>query len=256
VSGPRDYGEGLKELSPVSLRTLGKRAHIRVVVPPSVVVYARLRKAGSTGAPIRCVLSDISAGGAALSLTEGMRFDLPGEGQEVQVELDFDGGEAQTRGRVVRSAARELSLTFPGATSDEDMNVGLLSLIARLVTRRVEHLDRRRFAGALRSRLLHEQFQGSGHLEVRVQTAPPAWWQIVFLDYLVQWREGGAIETGVVDRASGAQLGDDPLRASSTLLRHQRPWTSLRRVAAVVVSRCAAAQPEFAPSFASMSRHL
>jgi c-di-GMP-binding flagellar brake protein YcgR len=57
---------------------LAKRMHVRVVVPPSVTVFALVRPTASSRAAARGTVIDIGAGGISLLLLEGSRFDVPG----------------------------------------------------------------------------------------------------------------------------------------------------------------------------------
>lgn len=253
-----EYRAGADKPSAATLPTLTKRAHVRLFLPPSVRIYARVRHAGQGGLGARGMVSDISVGGMALSLTEGMRFELPGEGQEVMLELNHDGGEASIRGRVVRSSTQQLSVAFPPVNADRDVNGELLALIARVVTRQIDPIERAglRPGPGVANRLRYQRFHGSGYLDVHVQTTAPAWWQIVFLDYMISWSEGDGVQTGTIDRSTTAQLQQNPLRVSTNLVRHPRPWTSLKEVAVLIASRCAASLPEHAGAFAAISRVL
>ena len=249
----KEYIAGRTEYEAPAAPALAKRAHVRVVLPPEVRVYCRVRHAGSTVAGARGMVSDISVGGLALTMTEGMRFEPPRGGSEVHLELDYGGGEAQARARVVRAAAQQMSVAFSDVSRDRDLNGDLLSLLARIVTRRVDHLDRGPFSHALQHPFTHERFHGAGYLDIRVA---PTWWQMVFLDYVISWSQGGAVTTGSVDRSTAAALPADPLRVQPMLRLHDQPWVSLKKVANMIAARCAAVLPDHLGSFNIIARAL
>jgi len=245
VSRPRDRryqtNPGMPAV-PTPLPALRQRTHVRVVVPNALTVYARVRTRASAPTGCRGVVTDISAGGLALTVIEGSRHELPTEGQDVVVDLNFEGTEAQVGGRVVRVGARELSVGFPAETG-EVVHEDLLALVARVVTSRVDLVDSRRHVDGLRARLAHRHFSGAGYLDVRVQVEPQAWWQTVFLEYLVAWSEAGGLETGTI-------APDGPV------VRHERPWRSLARLALLIATRCQTALPAHADAFGLMQRTL
>jgi len=242
---------------PAPLPTLAKRQRVRVIIPRSQAVYARLRAAGSNGPGARCVVGDISAGGMSATLIEGSSFDLPREGFEAQVTLEHEGEEATVTARVVRSSAQRVSLAFPNGGGDDRLNLPLLSLIARLVAARVDHVDHRRWAKAMSSHLTHRHFYGAGYLDVRIETGPPAWWQVVFLEYVVAWSEReGAVTTGIIDRSFSSERASNPLAVQPDVTRHRSPWPKLLQLALVIATRCAAAQPSHADAFDFVQRIL
>jgi hypothetical protein len=243
-------------LVPASLAHLSRRSHVRVVVPRALPVFARLRAGLRGGSGCRGVVLDASAGGLATQIIEGGRIDLPAEGQEVKVDLDFEGSEAHVIGRAVRVRAQEVSLAFAPALDDDSQNVDYLELVGRLVTRRIELLDRRRLGEALVGRLRHQHFTADGTLDVRVHTAAPSWWQLVFLEYLVSWSEARGLETGVIDRSFSAERATDPLAAGPAVTRHAQPWRSLRRLGLRLAAQCHAALPAHGESFALIERTI
>jgi PilZ domain-containing protein len=253
----RQTFERARAMAAAPLPTLTRRVHVRVQLPPAVAVYARVHGRTGAGATMRGVCSDISAGGLAMRVIEGGRFEVPQEGHDVDVQVEYEGVEATTTGRVVRASTQQLSVAFARADRDEEMNVAMLSLMARVVTRRVETFDRARFAGSLAARRVHQHFYGAGYLDVRVQPEARPWWQAVFLDFLVVWSERtGKLETGVIDRSFAATKADDPLSASAHVVRHAKPWRSLLEVASLIAARCVAAQPAHKASFALMQKTL
>jgi hypothetical protein len=238
--------------SPAPLPMLGKRRHVRVLIAPAVRVYATVRASGAVLGAARGVVSDISAGGMAVNLIEGGRFELPPPGSDAQVEIDFEGEEVKVTGTVVRTSAQELSFAFPPAHTDQDLDVELLGLIASIVTRRVELVDRRVAAARLASKLTHRHFYGAGYLDLRVQTEEPAWWQLVFLENLVSWnrRDGaGQVSTGHIDRSFSAENANDAIAVSPNVTRHAQPWPKLRKLAARIATKCAATLPAHADAF-------
>ena len=248
---------GLSTPEPAPLRTLTKRQRVRVVVPRTLAVYARVRAAGSTANGARCLVGDISAGGMSAVLMEGSTFDLPREGEEASVALEHEGEEASVNARVVRSSAQRVSLAFANGSGDARLNLPLLSLIARLVARRVDHVDHRRWAGALATRLTHRHFYGAGYLDVRVETGAPAWWQLVFLEYVVAWNEReGLLTTGTIDRSFSSERAADPLAVGPDVTRHPAPWPKLLQLASVIACHCTAAQPAHADAFELIQRIL
>jgi hypothetical protein len=247
--------------APAPLPTLVKRQRVRVIVPRSLAVYARVRPLGRAGAGARCLVGDLSAGGMSAVLMEGSSFDLPREGEEAHVALEHDGEEASATARVVRSSAERVSLAFhPGAgggPADADLNLPLLALIARLVARRADHVDHHRWADALATKLTHRHFYGAGYLDVRVETASPAWWQVVFLEYVIAWSQrSGALTTGIIDRSFSSARATDPLAVGSDVARHATPWPRLLQLAAIIAGHCAAAQPAHADAFDLVQRTL
>jgi hypothetical protein len=232
VSSPRIEG-------PASLPLLGKRMHVRVLVPPAVRVYAQVRTALGALSSARGVVADLSAGGMLVQFIEGGRFDLPSEGGEAQVVLDYEGDEATVNARVVRASAREASFAFPEARHDAELNLELLTILASLVTRRIELVSRRAGVEGLASRLTHRHFYGAGHLDLRVETKEPAWWQAVFLEYLMSWsRKDGQLHTGTVDRSFSPERAADPMALRPNVTRHAEPWPKLRKLAGIVASKC------------------
>jgi hypothetical protein len=241
---------------PAPLPALRKRMHVRVVIPTALTVYARIRARAGAGGACRGVVNDVSAAGMALAIIEGSRYELPHEGQEVVVELNFEGTEAEVVGRVVRVGARELSIAYPAEPKDETVPSDLLTLVARVVTSRIDFVDSRRHVESLRARLAHRHFSSAGYLDVRVQVAPPAWWQAVFLEYLASWSEAGGLETGVIDRSYATEHADDALLVQPSVTRHARPWPALLRLAHLIATRCQAAAPTHADAFVLMQRTL
>jgi hypothetical protein len=235
---------------PATLPTLGKRMHVRVLIPAAVRVYARVRSAGAVLGAARAVVTDVSAGGMAVTLIEGGRFELPSQGGEAEVVLDYEGEEATVTGRVVRISAPEVSFAFPPVGSDEALNLELVALIASVVTRRVELVDRRSGGSVLASQLTHRHFYGAGYLDLRVQTHEPAWWQAVFLEYLVSWnRKDSEVTTGFIDRSFSAERVVGPLAVRADVTRHPQPWPKLRKLAATIATKCSAALPAHADAF-------
>jgi hypothetical protein len=242
-------------LAPSPLPTLAKRHHVRVPVPATVTLFARVRAPGSAGPGARCLVTDISAGGLSAALMEGARVDVPHEGQPAVASLEYEGEEAQVAARVVRAGAQQVSLALD-APADQ-LDLPLLSLIARLVARRIDFVDRARVGAAAARKLTHRHFYGAGYLDVRVETQAPAWWQIVFLEYLISWHERDAtVTTGVLDRAFSAERARDPLAVRAEVARHATPAPKLLALAAAIARHCAAAQPAQADAFELMARVL
>jgi hypothetical protein len=241
--------------APATLPTLGKRQHVRVLIPATVHVYARVRSAAGVLGTVRGVVTDISAGGVAMHVTEGGRFDPPPPGSEAEVVIEHEGEEATVAGRVVRLAPRDVSFAFAPVARNEDVNLELLSLIGSVVTRRVELVDRRSAGRSLASKLTHRHFYGAGYLDLRVQTEAPGWWQVVFLEYLVAWSgRDGALVTGTIDRSFSAERAGDPLAVRPSVTRHAEPWPKLRKLAAGLAQKCSMALPEHTDAFRMIRR--
>jgi hypothetical protein len=241
---------------PAPLPALRKRLNVRVVVPPTMALYARVRSSARATGVCRGVVGDLSAAGMAVTVIEGGRFELPREGQDVTVELDFEGTAARVAGKVVRVGARQISIAYPVELRDETLNEELLSLIARVVTKRVDYMDARRFVHSLHARLAHRHFAGAGYLDLRVQVDAPAWWQVVFLEYLTSWSEAGGLETGILDRSYSTERPSDALAMRTGVTRHPAPWRSLLRLTHLIAGQCLLALPAHADCFALVQRTL
>jgi hypothetical protein len=261
VSTPRDRryssNPGLKPVAPAPLPTLRKRMHVRVVVPPTVTLYARVKASANARAHHRAFVNDVSAAGMGLTIIEAGRYELLHEDQEITVDLDFEGTEARVAGRVVRvDANQHLSVAYPPEPRDATINYDLLALVAQVVTQNVDFVDGRRHAGSLRARLAHRHFSSAGYLDVHVQVDAPAWWQIVFLEYLASWSELDGFETGILDRSHSNQPPSDALAIRSNVTRHPAPWPSLLRLSNLIAGQCLAALPTHAADFALLQRTL
>jgi hypothetical protein len=254
---PRDrrYQTNPKMRVITPLPELRKRVNVRVIIPPTVTLYARVRNSARAAASYRAVVNDISAAGMSLTVIEGGRYELAGAGQDVVVDLDFEGSEARVAGRVVRVGAQQLSMTYPSELADDKINHELLGLIARVVTRRIDFLDARRYSGSLSARLLHRHFTSAGYMDVRVQVEPPSWWQVVFLEFVTSWSAVTGLETGLIDRSVGDRPGD-ALAVRGNLTRHSAPWRSLLRITNVIAAQCLVVHPAHADCFQLVQRSL
>jgi len=234
----RDKVQRFQTLSPMSppapTQALGARSHVRVTVPPGQTVYARLHPGARGVSVCRALVTDLSAGGLALSMTEG-RHDQPRAGQEVTVELELDGTEAMVSGRVVRVFARGLSIAYPAEPRRD-----LLAIIARLAARRLDFVDGHRHAAGLTARLSHRRFSSAGILDLRVQVETPSWWQAVFLEYLISWSEGDGLETAIFGRSGVA--------------RDLVPRPALLQLGELIALHCRSALPAHAECFALIQR--
>jgi hypothetical protein len=252
---PRDrrYQTNPKMRAVTPLPELRKRVNVRVIIPPTITLYARIRNSVRATASYRAVVNDLSAAGMSLTVIEGGRYEMAHAGQDIVVDLDFEGAEARVAGRVVRVGAQQLSMSYPSEHEDDKVNHELLGLMARVVTRRIDFIDGRRFASHLAARLVHRHFTSAGYMDLRVQVESPSWWQLVFLEYVISWSDLDGLETGIIDRSLGDRPGD-ALSVRGNLSRHPAPWRSLLRITNVIAGQCLAALPVHADCFQLVQR--
>jgi hypothetical protein len=235
-----------------TLQKVSRRDHARVVLSPSDPVYARVRSR-TTAATTRGVVVDLSAGGMGAQIVADGRIETPQDREEVTVHLEYEGVEAMALGRVVRTSLGDLSVRFNPATTDDMLNRELLALLAHVVTRRMERVDTERFAQVLPTAFAHEHFFGGGYLDVRIQAREaagvPAWWQIVFLEYLVRWSAEEGLATGLLRRAVIADRAVDVLPFAPTVTSHPAPWSALLQLAGVIAHRGLLVASDQAESF-------
>jgi hypothetical protein len=229
------------------LDALRKRSQVRIRVPAEVQVFARLRARASGAGAWRGVVHDISSRGMAVDLIDGGSFDPPAEKEEVSADLEHEGHVTAVEGWVARVATRSVGVRFRRvAAHDDDVDTGLLALLVQLAARGLVHVER---SGG---RPGPEHFYGPGHLDVRIALEPPAWWQLVFLEFVVSWSEDGGLSTATTDKSFA--FAADALAAESHVVRHERPWRSLCKLAVHAAVQCAAAQPRHADAFALVQR--
>jgi hypothetical protein len=221
------------------LVTLAQRAHVRVALTGDLKVYARLKPRAGAGPGWRGVLRDVSTRGMGVDLVEAGRFDPPREGDELVAELEHEGTRATIEGVVTRAGTHVLGVRLRHtAAHDDEVDGGLLALLAHVAARRLARIERA---------APPEHFVGPGQLDLRVDAGEPAWWQLVFLEFVVSWSGEEGLSTGL--RPSRFAVDADALSEEAHLVRHERPWRSLCKMALQVAARCAAAQPRHAASF-------
>jgi hypothetical protein len=121
--------------------------------------------------------------------------------------------------------------------SGAEPDATLLELMVRIVTRTVDRADHARLRESLRAPLTYEHFYSGGYLDIRVQRAPLGWWQVVFLEYLISWREGRGIATGLIDRGLPGAHG-------VTVQRHPQALPALQQLARRIALRCGERLPD------------
>ena len=214
------------------LPNFAKRSSVRVVVPSTIPTYCTIQRRGRTSGGQRGLVRDLSAAGLSMHIFDNLGEPFP-EGEAISGRVDSAGATAVFSGEVIRASRNEVGIRFTHA-ADELFNMQLLMLIMRIVTGKIQYADRGTARGALRHELTHKHFYGPGYLDVRVQRSSPAWWQVVFLEYLCAWSEATGVSTGTIDRSIQNQR---TLQMSVNVTRDASPQLPLQILALKLIQR-------------------
>jgi hypothetical protein len=221
-----------------SLDHLTKRIFSRVAVPARVVVYAELKLTGMI-ARLRGLVVDISLGGMSVRLSDQLIEPLRA-GAPVSCLVEYAGVSAAAEGVVARSSTGECGIRFSGVDGGPDAM--LLELMVRIVTRTVDHADCAGLSAVLSAPLTYEHFFSGGYLDIRIQRVPFGWWQLVFLEYLISWREGRGLESGVIEHGLQGARG-------VVVRRHAEPLPVIAKLARRIAVRCRERLPAHREAF-------
>lgn len=180
-----------------------QRRHVRCIISPEHPLFAAVTPIAHTQKPCRTVALDMSLGGMAVEVIEPYALGLPDRDDDVSVAMDLDGLQVELRAHVMSSSVKKIRMRFLKSESDTT-ELQLMLLLADVVTLGMRSLDRTRASELLTHGLGFWHFVGNEHLDIRIHDSTYSdvapWWQMRFLDYIINWTERDGFTCAATDR--------------------------------------------------------